>query len=132
MSEKQEKQENAARNFAVFLTNIRDGEFNGEVSREMHGLLVDLAEHAKRHGKAKGKMSLTLQFAIDASGVVAVAVDTKVAPPKPERGIGIFWLTEDNNLSVQNPKQTKMPFRDVKQDAAPKDAPVQPAPVRSV
>ena len=120
MAEKQE----SVRNFGVFLTQIRDGEVNAEASRELRDLLLALAEHASKQGKAKGKLTLAFNFSVDARGVVAVGVETKVQTPKPERGAGIFWLTDDGNLSVQNPKQVRIPFRDVKADAEPKDVAV--------
>lgn len=107
------KEEVGPRSFGVLLTQIEDGALHAELSAIVQKMQVDLHEIADQRGQAKGELVLKIAFAHEKKGVVAVkaSVDTKM--PKGERGTSVFWLTDDANLSPENPRQQKLPLREV-------------------
>lgn len=105
--------EEGARGFAVLLQSVGDGAFHVEVSEMLLELNTKLARHAEDFGKAKGTIAVTLTVDIDREGVVTVDPDVKIKTPKPARKKGRYWLTQGNNLSPENPKQQKLPLREV-------------------
>ncbi len=101
----------AQKAFAVFLQDLRDGRAHAELS----GQLAELLAKVKETGKGG---TLTLKLKIKPAGrgsdvdkvVIADAITLDL--PKPERGEDFFWLTEDNDLSRNHPKQGSLELRD--------------------
>lgn len=97
--------------FAVFLQDLRDGRAHSELS----GQLEELITKVKETGKAGG---LTLKIKIKPASrggdvdKVTVTDAITVDLPKPERGEDFFWLTDDNDLSRNHPKQQSLELRD--------------------
>lgn len=108
------------RSFAVFLARLGDGEANFELSEALHRLTDKLHDEALNAGKAKGKLTLTLAFAVGKNGQVEIERDVKVAEPKPVRGKAVAWIDRKGNLVSENPRQAKLPLRPVD---APGEAP---------
>jgi hypothetical protein len=109
----EKENDEGARSFAVLLQGIGDGELNAELSETLHGMNAKLSNHAVDFGKAKGTLTLTIEVDIDREGVVTLTPDVKTKLPKPARKKGRYWLTAGNNLSPENPKQTKLNLREV-------------------
>lgn len=107
------KVDEGARSFAVLLQNLGEGTFHAEASEVLHELCKKLQDHAVDFGKAKGTLTVTLAVEIDREGVVTVDPDVKTKAPKPARKRGRYWLTAGGNLSPENPKQQKLPLREV-------------------
>ena len=101
------------RSFARVIAELNHGSFEAEMAGELHQLLDRLAKEAGNRGKAKGKIGITLAIEVAANGVVTITSDKKIVEPKVERGQSIFWLTRGGNLTNQDPKQTKLPLREV-------------------
>lgn len=126
--------EEGPRSFGVFLAQVDDGQAMIVLSQEQHDLLVALAAEAERtQTAAKGKLTLTLGFTVEPSGVTGVTYATATKEPTPVRGGSMFWLSKGNNLTVENPRQKKLPFdvsasADERRDALDADR----APPRSV
>jgi hypothetical protein len=97
--------------FAVFLQDLRDGRAHSELS----GQLEELITKVKETGKAGG---LTLKIKIKPASrggdvdKVTVSDQITVDLPKPERGEDFFWLTEDNDLSRNHPRQQNLELRE--------------------
>ncbi|TPK15207.1 hypothetical protein FJ872_19625 [Mesorhizobium sp. B2-5-9] len=69
--------------------------------------LKDLSDTMGRKAKVKGKVTLTLDFEVEAGSVnVLAGIDTKV--PKAQRGSSFYWITDDGSLSTEHPQQTDM------------------------
>jgi hypothetical protein len=69
--------------------------------------LKDLGEIMGRKSKVKGKVTLALEFEVEAGAVTVTAgIETKV--PKAPRGTSFYWVTEDGSLSTEHPQQTDM------------------------
>lgn len=102
------------RSFARFTETVADGDLHAELSDELHELIEHLANHALTvSSPGKGEMSIKFKFSVDKSGVVDVAWDVQSKIPKPARSKGVMWLTKGNNLTAQNPRQQKLPLREV-------------------
>ena len=101
------------RSFPLVLQQVNHGSLDVELSEDFHRLLGVLAKEASAVGKAKGKIGITLSIVVNANGVVTITADKKIIEPKPQRGEAIFWLTPGGNLTQSDPKQTKLPLREV-------------------
>ena len=134
MSEtKQSNEPEGPRSFAVMLQSIDEGSLHTELSdslQKMNGELHDLAVSAG--GKAKGTLTLTLNVAVEANGIVSLDSDVKTKVPKPKRARAVFWLTKGNNLSPENPRQQRLPLREVPPTEKPRDLPSAGHTTRSV
>ena len=101
----------SAKAFAVFLQDLRDGRAHAELSTT----LAELLAAVKETGKA-GEITLKLKVkpASRGSDVDKVTITDIVAVklPKPERGEDFYWLTDDNNLSRNHPRQHSLELRE--------------------
>jgi hypothetical protein len=114
-----EKKEEGARGFAVLLQEVEDGELHTDLSTQVQALVKSLTEHAYFYNAAaKGKIALTLNLKCDERGVVEITSEVKTTEPKRRRAKSTFWATDGNNLSPNNPKQTKLPLREVPRGAS--------------
>jgi|SRR5690606_22136906 len=109
------------RSFAVVFQTIADGEAHTEASEEMQGLLKLLQEEARNtNGTASGSMTIKLGLKVDAKGVATIAYSVDVKKPTRKRPGATMWVTKGGNLSPDNPRQQKLPLRDV---SAPSEQP---------
>lgn len=114
MTKTKDEKEEGARDFAVFLTHIDDGTVHADASRDLHALVAKLSDYVTQHGgKAKGSLILTVNLSALQNGTVDVVADVKVKEPKAVRARSVFWVTKGNNLSHENPRQQKLPLREV-------------------
>lgn len=106
-----------ARSFAHFVLAIDQGALNAELSDELRELAKKLHETTYATGnKAKGEIVLKLSFVADTdrANTVHIAHDVKVKLPKVKRSSGgTFWLTKGNNFATEQPRQQKLPLREV-------------------
>lgn len=98
--------------FAVFLQELRDGRVHADLSQQMEELLAKVKETGKG-----GELSLKIKIkpATRGGDVDKVTISDLITMnlPKPERGEDFFWLTDDNDLSRNHPKQASLELRDV-------------------
>lgn len=96
--------------FAVFLQDLRDGRAHAELT----GQLVELLTKVKETGKV-GTLTLKLKIKPATRGAdvdkVVITDAITVDLPKPERGEDFFWLTDDNDLSRNHPRQGNLELR---------------------
>lgn len=106
--------EEGPRSFTVFMRDLSDGEAEGELSYQLHELCKRMQEEAAaRNDKVKGKLALTVSLQAEPSGIVGVSYAVDVKAPKRRTSPAVFWLTRGGNLTGQNPKQQKLPLREV-------------------
>ncbi len=114
MKKDEKSSDEGVRDFGVFLTHIDDGTLHEDAGRDLQRLAAKLSDHVAQHGgKAKGTLTLTVNLTALANGTVDVVADVKVKEPKAVRARSVFWLTKGNNLSHENPRQQKLPLREV-------------------
>jgi hypothetical protein len=128
-----EKRSEGPRAFSVFIAQVDEGSLHEELSEEVQKLASRLCEFANRFGRdGKGELTLTLGFAVDAKGVAAVTGSIKTKLPKVPRVSSQFYLTAAGNLSLENPRQQKLPLREVPAVEAPRDLVDDVKPTRSL
>lgn len=102
--------------FADFVRMLEHGELHddlGNMLREVSGAMENHA--AENAGKAKAKLTLTINFVLD-KGIYEIEAAPKVDLPKTKRGRTVAWGTPENYFSPQDPRQLTMfrePVRDV-------------------
>lgn len=102
-----------ARSFALILGQCEDGQLHAELSEKLQALNANLSKHAESFGKAKGEIVLSLKLSVDQLGTTQIEADIKIKEPKVVRPRSVFWLNSSNNLLNENPRQTKLPLREV-------------------
>lgn len=116
---KDEKVDEAPRGFAVALQQMDEGCFHAEISETLQKTLGELEQFAIKFGvDARGMLTLALALKVSPTGVVAVSGEIKTKVPKAPRASSVFWLSPGNNLSPENPRQQRLPLREVRGPAA--------------
>ncbi len=99
-----------ARAFSVVLQDIRDGRTHSELTTALDELL-----QAVRNTGKGGSIQLEIKVKPSSRGqdVDRVTVTDKIVTkiPKPERGDDFFFVTDDNNLSRNHPRQNSLDLR---------------------
>lgn len=97
--------------FAVFLQELRDGRTHAELSDQ----LANLLEKVKETGKG-GEITLKLKVRPAGRGAdvdkIVIGDSVTIKLPNPERGEDFFWLTNENALSRNHPRQGNLELRD--------------------
>ena len=101
------------RSFTRWLEKLGDGQAQADLSRAMFELGGTLRQQALERGKCKGELTLKLTFDVDQFGQVLTGYSVKVKEPEPARPSSMFWLTKGGNFTVENPRQTSLPLREV-------------------
>lgn len=96
--------------FALLLQELRDGKTHTEMCIGMDELIAAVAVT----GKA-GSITLKIDVKPASKGtdVDKILILDKITTtlPKPERGSDFYWVTSDNELSRNHPKQTTLDLR---------------------
>jgi hypothetical protein len=97
-----------ARRFIDWLAEQRKGRTQNELTDALHNLI----EACKDTGK-KGSVTLTVSVKPEGGRMVMISdkIDTKL--PKPDRDSALFYVTDDNELSKDDPDQRRLPLQEV-------------------
>lgn len=113
-------EEEGAHSFAHQVATLCEGEANEAISDEMFALLQSLrAEASARRKQVKGTLKVELFFVVDDNDTVGITYSVKKKAPEPRRQSAHMWLTKGGNLSPENPRQQKLPLREVNGDRRP-------------
>lgn len=99
--------------FADWLQEQRNGLAASELADALNAVVEAVADHGK-----VGKLTLTVSVkpaTKAAQGMVIISDAIKVALPEPDRAESLFFVDVNNNLSRNDPRQQKLPLRDVSQ-----------------
>ena len=86
---------------------------NGATVAELSEALERVVAAVRMAGKT-GSITLTLKVAPASKGstdVLMIESQVRTKLPEPERGISIFYATDDNRLVRNDPKQQQLPLR---------------------
>ena len=72
----------------------------------------ELIKAVEQNQKA-GKLVLTIDIKPSTAGTLAVKADVKLTKPKNAPSESLLWPTVDGNLLAEDPRQTKLPLRQV-------------------
>jgi len=106
--------EEGTRSFTRTLDKLNFGETQIELSDELHDLTVRMLAHARKHEcEVKGKLTLTLDLAVDSHGQLLIQASSKSGVAKPKGGASHAWLTPGGNVTFKNPRQEELPLHEV-------------------
>lgn len=115
-------EDEGTRAFGVLLSQVDDGCFHAEASETLQALTRELAAYAGKYMRdAKGDLTLKLSLKVSPQGTVTLTGDVKKKAPPTPRGATTFWVTKGGNLANENPRQQKLPLRDVSAPEKPRD-----------
>ena len=98
----------ACNTLGEFIRTVEDGQFDADCYVAIRDLNAKMAECAWRSdGKAKGKVTITLDFTRD-GGITEIKSAFKVTPPSERRAKSHLWLTEDNRFTRTQPGQRQL------------------------
>ena len=86
---------------------------NGATVAELSEALGKVVAAVRLAGKS-GSITLTLKVAPASkrsTDVLMVESQVRLKLPEPERGVSIFYATDDNRLVRNDPKQQQLPLR---------------------
>lgn len=113
----------ACNTLGEFIRSLEDGQFDADCYEAVKELSAALNEHAwSNGGKARGKVSITLDFAQE-GGITEIKTSFKVTQPEAKRPKSIMWTTEDHRFTRTRPGQQQLfGIRDVSGAAGVRDA----------
>jgi len=95
----------AANTFADFVRMLSDGDLDRDLSHVLQQMNQDMCAAAiDAGGKAKGKLTVTFDFALEGR-VFTIGSKHKVDVPEPKRAKGVMWATQDGRFTPSNPHQ---------------------------
>lgn len=102
------------KSFAVFLTDLNDGQTLAGMTADM----AELLQTVKSTGRA-GSMTLKIKVSPATKGghevdKITIVADRKLELPKPDQPSDFFWLTDDAEPTRQHPRQHALDLRDAK------------------
>jgi hypothetical protein len=98
----------AANSFGDFVRFLEDGQLDAELTEVLRTMASDMSNNAiESGGKAKGKLTLTLDFALEGK-VFTIASKHKVDIPEPKRPKSVMWSTLDGRFTPSNPQQGQL------------------------
>lgn len=76
----------------------------GEILKEADAALTDVIDAIRQHG-GKGKLTLTLNFKLEKGDQISLTPDLKTEKPRRAMSTGIFFATDDGQLTRTDPNQ---------------------------
>lgn len=85
---------------------LGDGTFNQSVADEIHAFSADLESIGCDEGKkVKGAITLKIEVEREQDGIYYLKPDLTFKLPKQPRGRTLAWVTPDNRLTPNRPRQ---------------------------
>ena len=106
MAHETEEEVDSIRQFTEFLVQHRGGRTHADLTQGMNELL----EAVQATGKA-GSITLTVKVKPEGGRLIKVSDEVNVKIPKADRDPALFYVTDDNELSRDNPDQPKLPLK---------------------
>lgn len=74
---------------------------------------VEMRSFAQQYSTtAKGKITITIDVAVDPFGATSMVMDDKIVGPKSPKRKAVAWMTGDGGITTHNPAQSRMEIRD--------------------
>ena len=102
------------RGFDQILSLADNGNYLPGLLERNEGLISEIAAFTNTYGtKAKGKLTIEIDYEVDRFGQISLTVDDKIKSPKAPKAKAVAWTSEGGVLTVANPNQRQMEIRDV-------------------
>lgn len=90
------------------LREHRSGLTHEELTQAMQQLVAAVVEERR-----PGTLTLKITVKPQGDGTVMVSDDVACKPPKATKGGSLFFVTPENNLARQDPRQQEIPLREI-------------------
>jgi hypothetical protein len=91
-----------------------NGQYLPVLMQDNTDLLDEITNFSQAYGaKASGKLTIEISYSTDRFGQIDIAVQHKVAAPKPPKSKATAWRADGGGLTVANPNQRAMQIREV-------------------
>lgn len=91
-----------------FVRSLEDGQFDADCYTAIRDLAAEMQQHAWQNGgKAKGKVSLSIEFAQEGT-LTEIKASFKVTKPEFKRPKSVMWATEDHRFTRTRPGQGQL------------------------
>jgi hypothetical protein len=97
-----------SRPFADVLRDLTGGQTYDDLTLQLGELVNAVIEHRKA-----GELTLKLAIAPNGEGSVKIKDKVTVKSPEPTRGETLFFTTSSGSLVRNDPRQERLPLRDV-------------------
>lgn len=87
-------------NFLEFLQGYRRGSLLDRADRDLNELMDAIAETGRG-----GTLTLTLTVKVNKAGQIEIAPDVKTKSPRPDLGVGIYFVSDTGRLTRRDPNQ---------------------------
>jgi len=112
--EQQDQTDEGSRSFAYIIQHVADGEAHREASAVLQELIKTISDRARlSNSDASGEMTVKFKLTVDPRGVADVVYDVSSKLPRVKKVASTMWVTRGGNLSVDSPRQTRLPLMDV-------------------
>lgn len=109
--------------FLQFLGRFENGELVERLTRELEEIVAAMEQVDQDHGIRTSKGSMTLEIKLARKkDVYDISIDSKVKKPKGPASGEVMWANESNSLVPENPRQQKLPFREIARPRGGDDA----------
>lgn len=100
-----------SRPFYDFLREHRNGKAHDELSDALQECVASVVEEGRT---AKLTFTVTVKKSGAGEGAFIVMDEIKTSLPKPDKGGSIFFVTPDNNLIREDPRQRSLALTEVR------------------
>lgn len=101
--------------FNQFLSSVDYGNVHDQLTEKLQAVVADLTQHKIDFGgKPKGSLTLKLDFVLD-DKLMEVHPDIKTKTPEAKHGKSMYFVTQDNKLSREDPRQHKLPLDEMRE-----------------
>jgi len=108
-------EEKSLRSFTQFMTSLNYGKTHDELTDKVQEIVADLSEYRGDFGgKPKAKLIITLDFSLD-DHLVEVSPTIKTKLPDRPKGKSMYFVTPENRLSREDPRQHKLPLDEIRE-----------------
>ena len=97
----------AASTFGQFIAMLEDGQFDADVALDLKKLAAELSDVAASQGRAKGKLTVEVDFTME-NAMFVIAAKHKVKMPEAKRARSVAWTTDDNRFTPNKPHQGQL------------------------
>lgn len=107
-----------AKPFQLFLAEHRNGTLHTELSDALQELVTGVSSEGKG---GYLMLKIAIKPANAGNGALTVTDEIKVVPPKETKDGSIFFVSPENNLVREDPRQMKLDLRAVPEREIPRE-----------
>lgn len=105
------KDKEVSTDFTEFFSGLSCGDANHDASREFAKLLSEQHEVARLQGKAKGEITIKIQFVTEENLKTDIGYSIKTTMPKRKTPGSVAWVKANGTLVDADPRQGVIEYK---------------------